>query len=329
MALNIRRTWIPTAQEWDDAWQRCPYATYFHGREWAEIWAEGASGRYSPDPMAVELDDGTRIVLPFSIERFLRGLGRRHVSSPAGTFGGWLADASLAPAQQAALLDWVSARYPDLVWRINPYEQLLARPGTGRVTPDETHVLDLRSGFDAVYRNWRKGCSSAAQQASHAGVRIRLAGDLDDWERYYLVYEDSLRRWGPRASSRYPWTLFRTMADRASPDIRLWLAESGGTVIAGALCFSSPLHVVYWHGAALSSHFKLRPVNLLIREVIRDSAARGLTWFDFNPSGGHQGVKDFKRGFGAVTLPSDVIEFASTRTRLVSAAARLWQKASR
>ena len=40
--------------------------------------------------------------------------------------------------------------------------------------------------------------------------------------------------------------------------VRLWLAELDGQIIAGALCFYAKQHVVYWHGAALTEHFRVR-----------------------------------------------------------------------
>lgn len=328
MALKIERIWIPSAQEWDDAWHQCPYSTYFHGREWAEIWAAAYPNRYDPAPLALELDDGTRIVLPFSRERFFRGLGRRHVSSPAGTFGGWLASVPLDAAHQAAVFDVISARYPDLLWRTNPYEQPVVQPAGAQITTDETHVLDLRDGFDPIYRRWQRGGSSAARKsrkARQAGVSISVAEGDEDWRCYFRVYEDSLRRWDSQATSRYPWSLFWTMAHRGSPNLRLWLAWFEDAVIAGALCCHSPVHAAYWHGAALASHFDLRPVNLLMEEIIRDSAQRRLAWFDFNPSGGHEGVREFKRSFGAKPMPCNVIEIKSAKTRALSAAARVRQ----
>jgi lipid II:glycine glycyltransferase (peptidoglycan interpeptide bridge formation enzyme) len=79
--------------------------------------------------------------------------------------------------------------------------------------------------------------------------------------------------------------------------------------IAGALCFYAQKHAVYWHGAALQSHFSLRPVNLLMSEIIRHACEEGHQWFDLNPSGGHPGVKKFKESLGAQALKAPVINF--------------------
>lgn len=321
MTPGITHTWIPSAEEWDDAWRSCPYATFFHSREWAEIWAEYRNGKAAPHPLGIVMSDGTRILLPFSREKAGLGLITRHASSPAGTFGGWLSDASLTEVQQAVLMQFVTKRYANLIWRFNPYEPVLTTSGFSRVTEDETHALDLTAGFDEIYRGWTKGHASAARKARKAGVRVRVAQSQDDWEKYFQVYEESLSRWGANTTSVYSRSLFEIIFRRASLYIKLWLAEYDGLVVAGALCFYSSKHVVYWHGAALSNYFEVRPVNLLMYEAIRDAAESGFRWFDFNPSGGLDGVKAFKQSFGAVALASDV----GTKTSAVMRITQLMQ----
>ncbi len=317
MTLSIAKTWVPSAGEWDDAWRNCPYSTYFHSREWAEIWADYSHGKITPVPLGVMLSDGTQIVLPFSKEKIFKGLVKRYISSPAGTFGGWLSRTPLDQHQQVLLMKLITKRYPDLIWRFNPYEKVLHADGLGCLTVGETHALDLSIGFEEIYRGWTKGHSSAARQARKAGVEIRTAETREDWESYYRVYEDSLKRWGENTTLVYAQYFFELLFQRASPNVRLWLAKYDGVVIAGALCFYSPSRVEYWHGAALSSHFELRPVHLLIYEAIKDAAERGLKWFDFNPSGGLEGVKAFKRSFGAAPLESNVLSLISTKQKLI------------
>jgi lipid II:glycine glycyltransferase (peptidoglycan interpeptide bridge formation enzyme) len=94
------------------------------------------------------------------------------------------------------------------------------------------------------------------------------------------------------------------------------LAKYEDRSIAGALCFYTKNHVVYWHGAAYSDYFELRPVNLLMYEAIKDACENGYSWFDFNPSGGHEGVKAFKKSFGPTALRSDVVNIYSMPYRL-------------
>jgi hypothetical protein len=198
-------------------------------------------------------------------------------------------------------------RHSDLTWRFNPYDATVFRSGVRPDMEEDTRVLELTGGFDVVRRGYTKGAASAVAKALRHGVTVRIAAGVDDWCAYYRVYEDSLRRWGERASSRYGWELFDALQRRGSPRIRLWLALHSGKIVAGALCFYAKRHAVYWHGAALSDSFPMSPVNLLMNEAIRDACGRGYAWFDFNPSGGHEGVEAFKKHFGAKPLPCPLV----------------------
>jgi CelD/BcsL family acetyltransferase involved in cellulose biosynthesis len=300
MKPRIARTRPASSVEWDAIWRGCGYATYFHSRGWAEIWSEYSRGRVRPAPLLLEFPDQRRALLPLSRERVFRGLMTRVLSSPAGTYGGWISDTSLDDADGRLLTEWLLQRHRLLVWRQNPYAPGPVATGAGWKHED-TQMLDLSVGFDAVLREWTKGHRSAVSKAKRSGVMTRLAGDARDWLDYYAVYEDSLRRWGGAASSRYDRRLFEILQRRADSDgnIRLWLATHQDRIVAGAICLQGPASMVYWHGAALEQYFDMRPVNLLLHDAIRDADERKLAWFDFNPSGGHAGVEHFKAGFGA------------------------------
>jgi CelD/BcsL family acetyltransferase involved in cellulose biosynthesis len=321
--LEIAKVWVPSADEWDRAWESCPYSTYFQSRDWAEIWAGYQGGRFAPDPLAVLLSDGQRILLPLSCEKILRRLVRRRVSSPAGTFGGWLADRSLDGQAQQLVMQLVARQFPDLAWRNNPFEPCAFERYTDDVTGDETHVISLDQGFDAIFRSWTKGHASASQKARREGVETACATSEEEWKEYFLIYQNSLQRWGDKATLAYSWDLFEGIFRRRSPNVRLWIARHQGRMVAGALCLYSPSHVVYWHGAALDSHFKLRPVNLLIHDAIHDACERGYKWFDFNPSGGLEGVKAFKRSFGAVPMKCDIARIVSWKAKILFGLATL------
>lgn len=315
MTLNRTRSWIPSESQWDDAWHHCPYSTYFHGREWAKIWGSYSEGHFRPAPLAFKLPDDTQVLLPFS--QIGTGSSRSFMSSPTGTFGGWIADRALNEPEQKLVVKFIRGHFPDLLWRFNPYEKVLPEIKFGKLKSDVTHALDLSAGFDAIVKQWTKGHASAARKAKKSGVTVRLATSLEDWREYYAIYQDSLLRWAEKASSKYDWRLFDCLHDLQSSNIKLWLAEHEGKAIAGALCFYSPQHAVYWHGAALADNFSLRPVNFLIHEVIRDATESGRRWFDFNPSGSHEGVTAFKKSFGTQALAADILITRSNVSKII------------
>lgn len=307
MGLTIDTIRSASNEEWDAVWKGCEYATYFHSREWADIWRVYTKGAIVATPQLITFTDGRKCLLPLSSRKLLFGLLAERLSSPEGTFGGWISEDELSSEHAKLMADHMTSRFRALTWRLNPYDPNMPFVSAGYLRNDETYSLDLTDGFDAILRKWTKGHSSAARKARKSGITTRKARDRHDWIAYYKAYEDSLARWGDKASSRYDWRLFEDMFRRRSQNVALWLALHERTVVAGALCFCSKNHVVYWHGAALADHFKFRPMNLLLHDVIKEACLEGHYWFDFNPSGGHQGVEAFKKSFGANPMPCPTV----------------------
>jgi len=309
MTLSIVQVRAASDQEWDSTWANCDYATYFHSREWAEIWQVYTRGRIHPDPKLFLFSDGMTAILPFSVRKSRLPLlfPQTYISSPAGTFGGWISLDRLTDAHIGVLTEYLFCKIRSIEWRLNPYGNALPACCMHFSQPDETQVLHLTDGFEAIYKTWTKGHRSAARKALKQGVSVLHATTLEDWRNYYHVYEASLRRWGEKTTSYYAWPMFLDMFQRRSPHIQLWLAVYGNKVISGALCFKAKKHIAYWHGASLKEYSYLRPVNLLMYEIIKDSCNHQCRWFDFNPSGGHDGVTAFKRSFGAIALPCPIL----------------------
>lgn len=321
--VNIRKA---NPDEWDAIWKECDYSTYFHSREWAEVWQVYTNQRMRPDPKLILFSDGKKALLTFSSQRSLKGLVKRYISSPAGTFGGWLSNDDLRVAHASILAKHICKTFGNLEWRLNPYDRLAFEAGVRPIKNDETHALNLQNGFETVYKQWTKGHASAARKARKAGIIVRLAENAEDWKEYYAAYEASLKRWGEKASSRYEYLLFEEMFNRKSPNIKLWLAIYNSKIVSGALCFYAKKHVVYWHGAALAKYFNLRPVNLLMYEAIKEACEKDYCWFDFNPSGGHEGVKAFKKSFGAEAFKCPVVTTETTWAKLFIKLAGIIQK---
>jgi CelD/BcsL family acetyltransferase involved in cellulose biosynthesis len=333
-----------TDQEWDDAWSRAREATFFHGRVWAHIWQQYSGGRLQAAPVRLRLSGGAQAVVPLVITRRFPSRWRsRFQSMPTGTYGGWfspdaVSDASAHEFSQALL----HCAIPLLV-RANPFDSVQCRALTSagsasrlsksivQVRCREESTLAVRLGTDPaeLWRNWRKGHRSAVTKARREGVTTRVASTLEDWRAYHAMYEQALQRWGERATSRYDWRLFELIQQANSAHVRLWLAEHGGAIVAGALCFYSAGNVSYWHGAARRDVQELRAVHLLLYDAMADACARGLGWFDFNPSGGHSGVEAFKLGFRPDLLACPVLTTEWPWTRPAGRVRRVLQRMTR
>jgi len=307
MSLSIQQVRTATPDEWDELWGSCSYGTYFQSREWAEIWEEYTTGKIRPLPIMVAFSDGIEALWPLSVNRRYKGLIREYQSSPGGTVGGWLSVDSLTLEHAGLLARYFLKKYHHFIWRLNPYDSHVNQLGLEVSVEDETQAIDLKLGFDAVFKSWSKGHRSAVKKAAREGVWVRRASSLEDWREYYRIYRRSLMRWGEKATSQYGWELFECFVNRASSNVQLWLSVYDETIVAGALCFYAKNHVVYWHGAALDDYFSIRPVNHLISEIVKELCESGCRWFDFNPSGGHDGVRAFKKSFGTKDLKSDIL----------------------
>ncbi len=311
MKISIDKVSKVSSKEWDQIWQSCKYSTYFHSREWAEIWNVYKKGSYYPAPRLIMFSDGKKAIIPLSrYGKHCKGLIKDYISSPAWTYGGWISKDNLKNEHAELLSNYMLSKCGNLYWRINPYDPNAVGYAIKPIN-DVTHMLDLSFGPEKIIKGFSRGNISSVHKAQRCGVAVRIASTISDWQEYFRIYEDSLSRWGEKASSKYSWELFNEIFKRNSPHVKLWIAIYQDKIISGALCFYSKRHVVYWHGATLSSYFDCRPANLLMHELILDSCSQGFSWFDFNPSGGHKGVITFKESFGAKQLNCPVYKVES------------------
>ena len=310
MGVRIVRDEPATAEEWDEAWETCATASYSQSRDWSEVWKAASGGRYTPAARRLVFSDGLSVVVPLTRRNLVRSFGSYYYGSPAGTYGGWLASEPLIPEHARVLRDHLARSLMGLWWRLNPFE-----PATAALVADEleharevecTQVLSLAMGYEAVWAGSQRSHRKAVRKARREGVVVRRGSGASDWEAYYRVYRESISRWGEAATSDYRWPLFDALRSREGRGVDLWIAERD-TVIAAQINLRSRRIVTAWGAAGLADFYHLRPMDLLTDEMVRDACADGLEWFDLHPSGGHEGVIEFKRHLGAIELPAPVL----------------------
>jgi hypothetical protein len=331
-SININHITQATRDKWLSAAERCPYATYFHTPYWYDI----ITPKQKHIALDVSFDDGASAIIPIAKVRRMGGMLIDHFSSPGGTYGGWLSTSTLS-GEHIKLLTGVLASYKNLTFRVNPFDEnsqsvisLSNTPlSTKRtLTDDFTHILDLTKGADELLHGLTNGHKRAIASAVRGGLSVKPAESSEEWERYYGLYRESLARWRAGGSALkprtvYPRALFRRVYENRTGNEILWLALKDGEPVAGALFFYWGRHAVGWHGAASARHFRLRPNNLLLWEVMLDAERRGYEIFDFNPSGGYGGVESFKRHFGAVSISAPVISTKTPLRRIIARARKL------
>ncbi|MFZ2969791.1 MAG: GNAT family N-acetyltransferase [Minisyncoccia bacterium] len=291
--------------EWQEIAEKCDYATFFHTPAWSKVFAK-TYPKMSIETKKIIFDDGKAIIFPL-VRRKAAGIFDTYSSNIAGVYGGWIARRNISKEQIDLVTEWANKNFSNFTWRINPFDHSLKGLGDAITRKDFTQYIDLRQGFDHIYEKWTRGHASAVKKAQKDGVTVKQADSWAEWEKYFEIYQDSIKRWGKKTSSRYPLELFGNLFQEKSENIKLWLAYFDKKPIGGALCLYNNHHVDYWHGAALVGYFKRKPSNLLQYEIIKNACGGGYWWYDFNPSGGHEGVIRFKKSFGAEMVSADII----------------------
>ena len=287
-----------TNEEWDSMVDTADSAIYFQTREWFDIWADYAG--FESDTRLIRFDSGKTVLLPLARVNLLKGLVKVHVLAPKG-MGGFLTNDELDADEKKELFE-VLKKVGMAYFAVNPYD-VLTNQFDGFTAEDFTQVLDLREGFEAIFKKWTIGHSSAVKKGIREGITVEAASTENDWKSFFEVYLAFLARQDKNATNNYRWELFEIMFRKKSPHIKLWLAKYRGQVISGALNFYHHHHVAGWHGATLQEFYRLNPFHVLQYHIIREACEKGFQVYDFMPSNGRGGVIHFKNGFSPQKKP--------------------------
>jgi len=145
------------------------------------------------------------------------------------------------------------------------------------------------------------------EKAYKSGLVVERRKDDEAIRTYYTMYLDSLRRW--KAKKRFSLTDFRKLL--SSSFANLFLVRDEVDYLSGAIILSSKEELFYWHGAGYERYFYRRPNGLLHWEIIRYGIERGYKKYNMGTTQGLEGLKRFKKDFGAV--PKKVINLVIER----------------
>jgi CelD/BcsL family acetyltransferase involved in cellulose biosynthesis len=305
-----------TIDEWQAAWLNDPSAEFYQSPEWADMWVRQTPG-VRLAPARVVLGSGITVVVPLIKQVRYAGTVTRLVSNPTGSPTGWLSDRPLTDQEAMDLVDGLYRLSGDLDWRSSPLQHRMCLRPTMVVS---SQIIDLRRGPDEIRGKWSKGHRSAYNQGIRAGVEVRLGETRQDWERHHDMYRASIERWrasGKPVTSSFERPVFEAL--RTTNGVRLWVAEHGGELVAGAIFLYAARTIIYWNGAFCERAAKLRPSNVLLGEAMLRCAAEGFEWLDLGASGIHENVAAFKRRLGAVTVPFGIFTKKSAPTRAIDA----------
>ena len=287
--------------EWQEIADKCDYATFFHTPNWSKVF----TGAYPDMKIATKkfvLGDRTRVILPFVSLRTKTGLFSSYLSNAAGVYGGIISERKINKNEiDEIFTSLIGKNIAHILIVGNPlYDCKL--PEQFRAKIDFTHILKLDENKEKLI-SYSDGARNCINRAKKFRVVCRTANNnMDDWKKYYSIYQEALKRWGNESTNQYPFSLFENIFKLRDPNIKLWLVFFEGKVVGGSLSFYHNRHCVVWHAAFLSNYFKYGISNFLYHNIILDAKEKGYKYYDFNPSGGHEGTVNFKESFGLKRL---------------------------
>ena len=283
-----------TDARWEEFVGRAAGATMFHHPAWLELLAR--SYRYDFAASCV-LDDGGRVVagLPWArVESRLTG--RRLVALPFSDACPPLADGASEDELASAVDEHRRATGLGLEvrWRMDALGET--------VRSYWRHALELESDADAVAERASSGIRRGVAKARREGLTFERRTDAGALDSFYRLHLRTRRHQGvPTQPKRFIDGL-GPLFERGHGFVAL--VSDGDRPIGAAVFLHLREHLIYKYGASDRSALERRPNNLLFAEVIRWACEAGVRELDFGRTDLEQeGLKQFKRGWGADELP--------------------------
>jgi hypothetical protein len=174
-----------------------------------------------------------------------------------------------------------------------------------------THILDLATTEDTLWKNLEGRCRTAIRKARKSGVTVSLATESSFVKNYYSIIAEVYSAQKMPCPNRE--AFYHDMWDSFVPNNALFLsAEYRNNLIAGVIVILDEKRAYYLNGASKNTFRSLYPSNLLLWEGINIAKKRGVERFDFVGSDIERLAK-FKKSFGGELTKHTLIEKASSK----------------
>lgn len=168
-----------------------------------------------------------------------------------------------------------------------------------------TYVVDLTQPGERLWKNLKGNGATRTpiRKAQHQGVTVRLAVNQDDLRQYYEIMGEHARINGLYRTQYARWT---TMADVLGHQMRVFLAERDGRVIAGAgvVLYNGLMHLVRPVQSAYCYEQRVYAGDLLQWAIIKWGHEHGMMRYDLagvSPApvdAKERGIAEFKAKWG-------------------------------
>ncbi len=321
--LSIVLTRRADATIWQKTWEECPWATFFESPDWAAVFVHTFGDVYELHPLEIAFSDGAVAIVPGVSGKRMRGRVKMLECSPGGTYGGPISVDNLQSRHLDLLINEVKSQFPNVSLRINPY--LLSNlKNPGYSDGDFTQNIDLllpEGPFNELFRKRR--IFAYARKAKDLGYFIKPAS-VGHLENFHNLYVEASTQWGEVAKV-YSLSFFRKLVESPMCDF-LGCYDDSGELVGGGLFVRSVNHAISWL-AIINPECKKKGIfDFFYYEVIFHYRNEGLKYFDFNPSGGIEGVVWFKDKFQPDRLPAPVIIGKSFLVKVVDSLNKIMKR---
>ncbi len=293
--MNVETLASSNSSAWDSYVNRHVDGTLYHLTAWARV-LESAFNHRAHYLCAMDSREEIAGVLPLcSVKSHFSGHGL--VSVPVASYGGVLSNSSEAAAQliQAAktLRLRMGAAYVELRHLV-PLQQ----PTLFTKQSKATFRLTLPRTEGEMWKTIGSKCRNLIRKAERSGLVARYSAD--DVRAFYDVYARNMRDVGVPV---FPKRLFECIAKEFAAHTTIMIVEYDGHPVGVAclLSYKGVLEVPF--ASSLREYFSYSPNMLLYWEAIRFAIATGHREFDFGRSSIGSSAAQFKRQWGASTIP--------------------------
>jgi CelD/BcsL family acetyltransferase involved in cellulose biosynthesis len=300
---------------WDAFVGSAPSAGAFHHRGWLELLVE----TFAYPVTACCIVDRAGTVLAGAPVALVPGMLRRPrlVSLPFSDHCAPLPSTAEGPilAQRlaGALDDLRTALGLGLELRGTP----APLPSASVVAHYHRHDIPLEPDVDAVVRRFRRRSQilRAVRRTEREGLVVERRTDARALAAFYAMHARTRRRLGvPTHPKRFILGLAR-LFDRGLGFVML--VRDGDRPIAGAVFLTFNGSLIYKYGASETWALPKRPNNLLFLEAIRWGCEAGMQTLDLGRTDiGHEGLREFKLGWGAEERALDYVQLADGEPRV-------------
>ena len=189
------------------------------------------------------------------------------------------------------------------------------------------HILFLDQDLDTIFRNRFNATRQKhiKRYQKNADLHVFSTSSPEYFDKYYSIYKDSLDRWNKKHKG-YSKTFFNDLVQ--IENLKLWVAEYKGEMIAGMITLYNKEGVFDWLAAALlnEKYKKIYGAVAVQYEVIKHAVENNYKYVNMGASLDLGGVKNFKDTWGAETVNYHSFVYTKTSLKLLLYVRRLLKK---